>query len=357
MLALLAAPWRLYNTALERRPATTKSLTTGVMYCAGDVCAQFGDHWRAVRAAREAGEAPPPPFRLDWERAGVSLVYGTVIAGPLYHVWFDRLDRLPAAMYRLRQHRHRAELLRAYATLRRHGVDVALPLPEALPRAKPFHAWTEKAMKIAADQFIFSSLYTVVYYMSIGLMMGAVEVRRAEDRRHSVEAATAIIRDRLGRDTAAGHPAADGHGGHHGAGAGGAGASAAAAAGGAASGGGDSSSPASPRRGSLLRRDMLRIRSLLEASDVEDESIDRVLSLLEEEEAASRVAWRDVWDRSVAHLKDVYVQTWLADCAVWPPLQLVNFTFVPLRYQVLYVNACNLGWNTFLSFMANSKAH
>jgi len=58
---------------------------------------------------------------------------------------------------------------------------------------------------------------------------------------------------------------------------------------------------------------------------------------------------KHAWD----HTKQVYIPTYVADWVVWPPLQLVNFTFVPLRYQVLYVNACNLLWNTFLSFMAN----
>ena len=53
------------------------------------------------------------------------------------------------------------------------------------------------------------------------------------------------------------------------------------------------------------------------------------------------------------HTKKVYIPTYIADWVVWPPLQLVNFTFVPVRYQVLYVNVCNLLWNTFLSFMAN----
>ena len=45
-----------------------------------------------------------------------------------------------------------------------------------------------------------------------------------------------------------------------------------------------------------------------------------------------------------------------ADCVVWPPLQLINFTFVPLQYRVLYVNVANLFWNTFLSLQAN-KSH
>lgn len=48
----------------------------------------------------------------------------------------------------------------------------------------------------------------------------------------------------------------------------------------------------------------------------------------------------------------VPLQTYIADCVVWPPLQLINFTFVPLRLQVLYINLANLGWNTFLSMMA-----
>jgi len=56
------------------------------------------------------------------------------------------------------------------------------------------------------------------------------------------------------------------------------------------------------------------------------------------------------------HTREVYIPTYVVDWIVWPPLQLVNFTFVPLKYQVLYVNTCNLLWNTFLSFMAN-KGH
>ena len=65
--------------------------------------------------------------------------------------------------------------------------------------------------------------------------------------------------------------------------------------------------------------------------------------------------WRKIWDQTWSHMKEVYWQTFLADCVVWPPLQFFNFTFVPLRYQVLYVNVANLGWNTFLSVMANKK--
>ena len=43
---------------------------------------------------------------------------------------------------------------------------------------------------------------------------------------------------------------------------------------------------------------------------------------------------------------DFVVQT---DCAVWPPLMLINFLYVPPAYRVLYVNSATVAWNIFLS--------
>ncbi len=42
---------------------------------------------------------------------------------------------------------------------------------------------------------------------------------------------------------------------------------------------------------------------------------------------------------------------------MWPLLQMVNFTIVPQHLRVLYVNVCNIGWNSFLSTMANASHH
>jgi hypothetical protein len=393
LLALLGAPFRKYNSFLEQSPFATKCVTSGVMYATGDIFAQAGEHYNSELEKRKAApEAPATPFRVDWSRAAVFGVYGTIIAGPLYSVWFGRLDQLPAAMYRLRQHRQRSEILRSYTVLRRYGVDVQLDTAK-LPVARPFHRYTEKAMKIAADQLIFSSLYAVVFFMSIGIMRGGVEKFRQEEKKHSMETTAEVLRNKLREKKGAG---------------------------GAAVG----------KRSDVekkLTRDLLRIRSLLEQSDVEDESIDRVLALLTEEERKTHVdEWGDIFRATWDHTKEVYWQTYVADCIVWPPLQFINFTFVPLRYQVrewrvamgsrerrskkrgagrrrdvalpsnfvggrvggvprggvlalppfspspstpfpsapspppshtqvLYVNLCNLGWNTFLSFMANMK--
>jgi hypothetical protein len=326
MAAFVSRLFGLYSVQLERRPLLVKSLTSGTMYCAGDVLAQVGETYTHNRAL--PADAKKQAYSVDVSRAAVFFVYGTCIAGPIYHVWFDRLDRLPAALYRLRQHRNRSEILRAIATLRRHGMDVTLPLAQAetLPAVKPFSKYTEKISKVLADQLVFSPLYTVIFFMCIGMMRGGVDKYQADERRHSVETASEILRDkkkkRNGKDAGAGADA----------------------------------SMEESEASDGTRAQLERIRSLLEASDLEDESIERVLALLAEEEVKSHLEWKQIWDSSLAQLKEVFWPTFVADCVVWPPIQFVNFSVVPLQYRVLYVNICNLGWNTFLSFMSN-KGH
>lgn len=43
--------------------------------------------------------------------------------------------------------------------------------------------------------------------------------------------------------------------------------------------------------------------------------------------------------------------TYLVDVAVWLPIQTVNFRWVPVVYQALFVQSCNIGWNAYLSFV------
>jgi hypothetical protein len=44
-------------------------------------------------------------------------------------------------------------------------------------------------------------------------------------------------------------------------------------------------------------------------------------------------------------------KTWLVDIAVWTPIQTANFRFVPVLYQALVVQSCNIGWNAYLSYV------
>ncbi len=59
------------------------------------------------------------------------------------------------------------------------------------------------------------------------------------------------------------------------------------------------------------------------------------------------------WD----DVRHKFVPTYATDCAVWPLLQMFNFTLVPQHLRVLYVNVCNVAWNSFLSVMANAHHH
>lgn len=40
----------------------------------------------------------------------------------------------------------------------------------------------------------------------------------------------------------------------------------------------------------------------------------------------------------------------------WTPLMVLNFRYVPVQYQVLYVNAFNLVWNAYLSYMTTTTS-
>ncbi|KAL9648444.1 hypothetical protein ABK040_014064 [Willaertia magna] len=57
----------------------------------------------------------------------------------------------------------------------------------------------------------------------------------------------------------------------------------------------------------------------------------------------------DLFYKITHKLKDDYVNTFLVDMAVWPPLQYFNFYFIPGVYRVLYINVCCIFWNAFLS--------
>jgi len=213
-----ASDW--YMHYLHEYPIATKSVTSGFMYCFGDLLAQ------AV--------APQGSDKLDTARAATFFVYGLFVAGPIYHYWFSRLDRLPYLMMKTRRFRQQIRFRRLQRNARELGIT--LP-PELKPKKVPeLSKWTKVSSKVLADQFIFSPAYLGVFFYTTGLMRG------------------------------------------------------------------------------------------------------------------------QSWDECTAHLKEVFWPSLLADCAVWPAAQVINFAFVPVPLQPIYVNVLNVFWNAFLSFMAH-KTH
>mmetsp|Transcript_27318 Transcript_27318/g.58845 ORF Transcript_27318/g.58845 Transcript_27318/m.58845 type:complete len:155 (-) Transcript_27318:131-595(-) len=56
---------------------------------------------------------------------------------------------------------------------------------------------------------------------------------------------------------------------------------------------------------------------------------------------------RDIFENAQANFHRV----WGLSFVVWTPLQMLNFHFVPLHFQALFVSVVNVGWKTTLSLI------
>lgn len=60
-------------------------------------------------------------------------------------------------------------------------------------------------------------------------------------------------------------------------------------------------------------------------------------------------------EAGVAKIKKDLWPTIQANWLLWIPVQLANFSIIPLPYQVLVVNFTGLIWNTYLSYKSNIR--
>lgn len=313
---ILSAPFVKYNELLEKHPLPVKCVTSGCLYAGGDLLAQYVEN---INENKTKSDGEKIEFVVNYQRLGIFFTFGTAIGGPAYHYWFNYLNELPALLWRMKQTRQRNRIIRSYAFLKSHGIEVKLDMAK-LPKALPLSKWKGKAAKIAADQLIFSSIYTLVFFMGIGVMSGGVERLETIYGGEVVEAPKEIAKT-ISKELA-------------------------------------------PK---LVSDDLLsQLKEHLGEHDAEtsselDQEQNKIINEIFDkvrrthEIRAKSLTWKDIWTKAWLHTKEVYVDTYLYDCIVWPPLQLINFTFIPLRFQFLFVNIGNIGWNTFLSLMANKK--
>jgi hypothetical protein len=243
----------------------------------------------------------------------------------------------------MRQTRQRFEILRAYNLLKRHGIEVNLRV-EKLPSAQPLGKWTQKAWKIAADQLIFSSTYTLIFFLVIGMMKGGVAKYKAHKKLDDLQEWEDELHAKFGLPAHA-QQAGSSSAVEAGASASSVTAAAAGASAGAAAPVGTPAALMSPGAGSVppsrsgsngarsprgilsqptadlvariaasehkrMERQLLAMRhSALSKEGAEEavESIDRVLHLLMEEQAKKQLTWGDVWAKAWADTKEVYL--------------------------------------------------
>lgn len=51
----------------------------------------------------------------------------------------------------------------------------------------------------------------------------------------------------------------------------------------------------------------------------------------------------------------MYRPALISNWQVWPLIQMVNFSLVPLRFRVPFTSMCGIGWTLYLSLLASAK--
>jgi hypothetical protein len=54
-------------------------------------------------------------------------------------------------------------------------------------------------------------------------------------------------------------------------------------------------------------------------------------------------------------IQEEWFNVLLFDWSVYVPVQFLNFRFVPVKFQVLVINFCGVGWNAFVSWRAQGQ--
>ena len=67
------------------------------------------------------------------------------------------------------------------------------------------------------------------------------------------------------------------------------------------------------------------------------------------------LAFQKKFDEFPDKMKRDWIPTIVSGWKFWVPASAVNFKFIPLQFQVLYMSTCGLLWTGFLSFSSNSQ--
>ncbi|XP_068630687.1 mpv17-like protein 2 [Battus philenor] len=55
--------------------------------------------------------------------------------------------------------------------------------------------------------------------------------------------------------------------------------------------------------------------------------------------------------QSTYEVRQKFIYVYMGDCLFWPPVQFLNFYYLPTHYRVFYINIATMIFNIFLSFI------
>ena len=53
--------------------------------------------------------------------------------------------------------------------------------------------------------------------------------------------------------------------------------------------------------------------------------------------------------------EESFIETWAADCMVWPLVNFLNFRFIPIYMRPTFVGCAQLMWQTYLSTISHRE--
>ena len=118
----------------------------------------------------------------------------------------------------------------------------------------------------------------------------------------------------------------------------------------------------------LIEKPIIRSKTVLVAKIYADQFIFSVtypvffmmstgvaLDVINQKEEITFQSFTNSIKKAWTNVRNKFIQIYIADCAVWPLVQMANFAFIPSHLQPIFVNFINIGWNTFLSY--TSQGH
>ncbi|KAF4351958.1 hypothetical protein G4B88_020586 [Cannabis sativa] len=78
--------WKWYQNCLAFHPVKTQVISSGFLWGAGDVAAQYITHTSAKRRLKISDAEAD--FKVNWKRVAITSSFGFGFVGPVGHFWF-----------------------------------------------------------------------------------------------------------------------------------------------------------------------------------------------------------------------------------------------------------------------------